>query len=73
MRKTVIVSTCDRCGTEEQQPYEKNPLKRTDRYVLPKGWINVAGNTARTTVFEFDLCGECAAIVREAAGVAVHA
>ena len=66
-RKTVIISTCDRCGTEQERPYDKNPLHR-DRYVLPDGWVNVAGNTSRTTLFEFDLCPDCGRVVREAAG-----
>ena len=69
-KKTVIVSECDRCHVTVESPFNKNPLHQTDRYVLPQGWTHVAGNTARTTIFEFDLCADCSRVVREAAGAA---
>lgn len=68
MKKTILQSTCDRCGEEDITAFDKHPTEGRDRYVLPEGWINVSGNTSKRTVFEFDLCADCAKIVREAAG-----
>ena len=69
MKKTILQSTCDRCGTEEITGFDKAPVGGDrDRYVLPEGWVNVSGNTARKTLFEFDLCPDCARMVRELAG-----
>lgn len=66
--KTVVVSSCDRCSFEET--HDLPDKRRGDPYILPPGWLHVAGNTATTTVFELDLCSECKGVVLEAAGAA---
>lgn len=62
----VVESVCDRCHTHEEEPL-KTGIKN-GRYVLPKGWLHVSGNTNTATVFEIDLCTECKLTVLEAAG-----
>lgn len=45
-------------------------MGRKPKFLLPPGWMNVAGNTATHTVFEMDLCEDCKGIVLNAAGSA---
>jgi hypothetical protein len=68
-KREVLLSVCDRCHTEEQAPLEKR-LGRRHKFLLPPGWMNVAGNTATHTVFDIDLCEDCKGTVLASAGVA---
>jgi hypothetical protein len=65
--QSVVLSTCDRCGTEVHSPLHKKHIRRHE-LVLPDGWLHVAGNTATSLVFEIDLCDICKVTVLEAAG-----
>ena len=67
--RQVVVSVCDRCTIEASEPLSRKNRHHSD-LLLPKGWLHVSGNTAGTTVFELDLCPECAQIVIESAGKA---
>ena len=67
----VLMSVCDKCHKEAQTPFNKNPKNRKAKYLLPKGWLHVSGNTKDLTVFEIDLCADCAIEVRKAAGAFV--
>jgi hypothetical protein len=67
-KQKVLLSICDRCGTDETSPLQQRGLSRKDPYVLPKGWMHISANTASSTIFELDLCGDCKKIVLEAAG-----
>lgn len=67
-KQKVLLSTCDRCGTEVMAPLHNRGLSRKNPYVLPSGWLHVSGNTENTTVFALDLCGDCKVVVMEAAG-----
>jgi hypothetical protein len=62
------MSICDKCHTEQQMKFDKQPKSRRDRFLLPDGWVHVQGNSRNTTVFEMDLCKDCARIVKELAG-----
>ena len=63
----VIVSTCDRCGTEVE---ERMTRLRRGTLDLPSGWIHIAANSQTSLVFEMDLCTECKQNVLQAAGKA---
>jgi hypothetical protein len=67
-RKQVVLSTCDRCGTEVHNDLHRKPYSRKEELILPDGWLHVAGNTSTTVVFEMDLCDICKITVLEAAG-----
>ena len=65
-RHQVVQSECDSCHTVEQSPLSSGI--RNGKYILPKGWMHVEGNTNTNTVFEVDLCVDCKQTVMEAAG-----
>lgn len=67
-RQQIVHSECDRCHTTVDSPLSSGI--RGGKYVLPKGWLHVEGNTNTTTVFEVDLCDECKLTVMESAGAA---
>lgn len=71
--REVLLSVCDRCHTEAETPLPEKRRGRLPKYLLPPGWMNVAGNTTTHTVFEMDLCEECKGIVLNAAGSARRA
>ena len=70
--KQVVSSECDRCHVEVTEDLSgMNKRNRpSDPFILPKGWLHVAGNTATTLVFEMDLCQDCKVPVLQAAGAA---
>ena len=68
--REVLLSVCDRCHVEAETPLPEKRMGRKPKFLLPPGWMNVAGNTATHTVFEMDLCEDCKGIVLNAAGSA---
>ena len=66
MRQQVVDSECDSCHREERQSLATGMSR--GKYVLPKGWMHVAGFTSGHTVFELDLCTECKQAVMESVG-----
>ena len=66
MRQQVVDSECDSCHRTARQPLSSGI--KNGRYVLPKGWMHVEGNTNNHTVFEVDLCTECKQAVMESVG-----
>ena len=66
MKKQVVVSECDGCGKEVTFPV--NSARDIEKTVLPSNWLYVQGITNLRTVFERDLCEECAKPVLGAAG-----
>jgi hypothetical protein len=65
-KQSVVESTCDRCHTSVEEPLTSG-IKH-GKYILPKGWLHVQGDTNSHTVFEVDLCEVCKLTVMEAAG-----
>lgn len=65
-RVSMVESICDRCHTHDEQPLSTGI--RNGEYILPKGWMHVAGTVSGRVIFEVDLCEECKGTVMDAAG-----
>lgn len=65
-RKEIVESECDGCGTAVRMDM---PKQARGAFILPPGWLHVAGNTATAFVFEVDLCEVCKVSVLNAAGL----
>lgn len=66
MRKTVLVTTCDQCGTDDVADMPR--VSRRARLLLPPRWLHVTGSTATAEVFSLDMCPACVDPVLKVAG-----
>lgn len=64
MKKQVLTTTCDNCGSEERVDF----ADANAEFTLPKNWMNVVGRRNGGEVFELDLCPECTMMVLAAGG-----
>lgn len=69
-KREVVITTCDRCGKEEQSDPPKPGTKgHLDEFFLPEGWLHIRGNDRRKLLFEMQLCPGCTEPVLAAAGM----